>query len=131
MMMYTYYRRLLFFARIIVPFIFLRAHAQTKDKFNLNEAASDTGVYEKDLPSVVATVVLNILGIVGVIFLLMIVYGGVVWMTSGGNEERIRTAKKLLTSSVIGLVIVMTAYGITYFIIERLTTVPTQAPGPG
>lgn len=130
MMMYTYYRRLLFFVRIIVPFIFLRAHAQTRDKFNLNAAASDTGVYKEELPTVIATIVINILGIVGVIFLLLIVYGGMVWMTSGGNEQRIGTAKKLLTSSVIGLVIVMTAYGITYFIIQSLT-VATESNLPG
>ena len=79
------------------------------------------------------TIILNVLGIVGVIFLILIIYGGITWMTSAGNEQRISLAKKVLTSSVIGLVIIMAGYSITYFIVQNLTTAtqntPTQLPG--
>ncbi len=130
MMMYTYYRRLLFFVRIIVPFIFLRAHAQTRDKFNLNAAASDTGVIKGDIAVVVANIFRGILGVVGVVFLILIIYGGMTWMTSGGNEQRIATAKKILTTATIGLIVVMTGYAVTYFIIQSLT-VSTESNLPG
>jgi len=42
------------------------------------------------------------------------------WMTSGGNEEKIEKAKKILVSSIIGLTIVLAAYAITYFVIDAV-----------
>lgn len=94
---------------------------------SLNEAAAGTGVIEKELPLTIAVFVRAVLSIVGVIFLVLIIYGGVQWMTSGGNEQRIALAKKILTTSVIGLVIVITGYSITYFIIQSLNNVQIQS----
>src|SRR3989344_5946187 len=94
---------------------------------SLNSAASGTGVINQPITYVVAVMVRNVLGIIGVIFLILIVYGGTRWMTSGGNEQHISLAKKVLTASVIGLVIVMTGYSVTYFIIQNLTNQQTQS----
>jgi hypothetical protein len=38
------------------------------------------------------------------------------WMTSGGNEERVKKAKQILIAAIIGLVIILSAYAITNFI---------------
>ncbi len=64
--------------------------------------------------------------ILGVIFLIIIVYGGFTWMTAGGNEEQINKSKKLLINAAIGLAIIILAYSITYFVTAALTysTVP-------
>jgi len=50
-----------------------------------------------------------LLGIVGGLAVLFIVYGGFLYVTSGGNKERIETAKKTLTYAVLGLLLVVTA----------------------
>lgn len=59
-----------------------------------------------------------ILSILGVIFLGLTIYGGIVWMTAQGNEEKVSKAKELITEAIIGLIIVIAAYAITYFVLK-------------
>ncbi len=68
----------------------------------------------------IGQIIAIILGFLGVIFLGLIIYSGFQWMTAGGNEETITKAKKRIINSVIGLVIIFTAYLITYFITNVL-----------
>jgi len=60
------------------------------------------------------------LGFVGVVFLILMIVGGLMWMTAAGNDERVNKAKSLITNAVIGMVIVFSAYAITYFVTETL-----------
>lgn len=118
---------------LLVLFVPMLAMAQTaSERFGLDEAVNGTGVIEgKDpVPLVVARAVQGVLSIVGIIFLILVIWGGAMWMMSGGNEKNISQAKQILTTAVIGLVIIMTGYSITYFIIESLTTAITS-PQPG
>ena len=70
---------------------------------------------------IVGTVVGAILSLLGVIFFLLIFYGGIRWMLAQGNEAEVEKAKQVIVAAVIGLVIVLSAYAITYFIGQRLT----------
>jgi len=54
----------------------------------------------------------------GVIFLILAIYGGFKWMTAAGNEESVEKAKKTITNAILGLVIVLAAYAIVKFIVE-------------
>lgn len=65
---------------------------------------------------VIAKVIQMILSLVGVIFLVLMIYAGITWMTAAGNDQKVEKAKNILTESTIGLVIVMAAYAITYFV---------------
>lgn len=60
------------------------------------------------------------LSMLGVIFLILVVYGGFVWMLSAGNEVKVLRAKKILTQAVIGLIITMSSYSLTLFIFQSL-----------
>ncbi|MFA5131664.1 MAG: hypothetical protein WC467_04625 [Patescibacteria group bacterium] len=57
-----------------------------------------------------------VLSFVGVLFLLMMIMAGIMWMTAQGNDQRVTKAKDLLVNSIIGIVIVFAAYAITTFI---------------
>lgn len=71
----------------------------------------------KDTPQTMAgTIVSTVLSLVGVIFFLLILYGGIRWMIAQGNESEVEKAKQIIIAAVIGLVIVLAAYGITGFI---------------
>lgn len=74
-----------------------------------------------DLKTVIANLIAVALGFVGIIFLLLIIWSGFRWMTSGGNEKTIEAAKATLRSSTIGLVIVMAGYSIAVFIANSLS----------
>jgi len=54
----------------------------------------------------------------GLIALVIVLYAGFMWMTSGGNEEKISKAKKILSAGVIGLIIILASYAITSFILQ-------------
>ncbi|MFH1890880.1 MAG: hypothetical protein ABIJ91_04960 [Candidatus Kuenenbacteria bacterium] len=67
---------------------------------------------------VVALVIQGILGVLVLIFFILILLGGFKWMTSGGNEETITKSKKMIGNALIGLLIVVMAYAITYFVFQ-------------
>ena len=92
-------------------------------KVGLNNVASKTVGNTGDLSSidsVVTTGVNAVLGLLGIIFLVIIIYAGFLWMTAGGNEDAVGKSKKLLMNSIIGLVIILGAYAISQFVISAL-----------
>ena len=75
---------------------------------------------DASLAEIVSAVIKVFLSLLGVIFIILIIYAGMLWMTSAGNEEKISKAKKIMISAFIGLTIVISAYAITYFVIDRI-----------
>ncbi|MFA5886757.1 MAG: Ig-like domain-containing protein [Patescibacteria group bacterium] len=68
----------------------------------------------------VGRIIQIILSFLGVIAILVIMYAGFLWMTSDGDEEKIRTAQGILRNAVIGLIIILSSWAIATFIISRL-----------
>ncbi|MDX9893412.1 MAG: LamG-like jellyroll fold domain-containing protein, partial [Patescibacteria group bacterium] len=90
------------------------------------EYGTASGLGTQDLRVTIMNIIRVVLGLLGVIALVIIIYGGYVWMTAGGNAERVETAKKILTNAVIGLVIILASFSIASFIINQLN----EALGP-
>lgn len=61
------------------------------------------------------------IGIVGVIAVIVLMIGGIIWLTAAGNNHQIDQAKKLIGGSVIGVFLVLSAYSILYIINPNLT----------
>jgi len=61
-----------------------------------------------------------ILGIVGSLALVMFIYGGVLFLISGGGSEKISQAKKIIIAAVIGLIIVFASYLIIRFVMGSM-----------
>lgn len=70
------------------------------------------------------------LSLLGIIFIILIVYSGYLWMMAQGNEEDIEKAKKIIRNSIIGLIIVIAAYSITYFVFSSLAKIDGGSGGP-
>jgi hypothetical protein len=62
----------------------------------------------------------TVLGIVGSLALIMFIIGGFQWMTSGGNQERVKKGRDTLMWSTLGLVVIFAAYAILKFVFEAL-----------
>ncbi len=60
------------------------------------------------------------LSFLGAIALVLIMYAGFLWMTSSGDEEKITRAKQILKNAVIGLIIILSSWAITTFLLSRL-----------
>ena len=69
----------------------------------------------------IGRIVTGLMGVVGVIAVLMIIYGGIMYMTSAGNDEKIGSAKKIITGAIIGLVVSILAYVIVDFVVKAIT----------
>jgi len=75
-----------------------------------------------DLESSVIKILQWVLGFLGLIAVIFILYGGLIWMTAGGNEEKVSKAKKILTAAVIGLVVVLIAWAIVTFVVSETSS---------
>jgi|WetSurMetagenome_2_1015567.scaffolds.fasta_scaffold19938_6 hypothetical protein len=101
---------------------------KTKDKSAndaLDAAAGRAGynitAEASDINAIISTIIQSILGLLGVIFLILIIYGGITWMTAEGEEAKVEKAQKIIRSAIIGLIIVISAYAISYFVINALS----------
>jgi TRAP-type C4-dicarboxylate transport system permease small subunit len=79
-----------------------------------------TGDDSAGIQVLIGQIIQAVLSLLGVIFLAYLIYGGYLWMTDQGNEEQVKKAKSILKNSVIGLVIVVSAYAISYFVMANL-----------
>ncbi len=109
-------------------FLFLAppAFAQAPD----DGFADAAGLASGDPRVLVANIIRIFLGLLGTIATLIILYAGFIWMTAGGDEERVARAKQILSRGVIGLIIIVFAYAIASFIITRLVGA-LDGTGPG
>lgn len=78
------------------------------------------GVDSPTVSQIVGLIINAILGLIGVIFLVIIITAGFKWMTAGGNEETITKSKQHLINAIIGLIIIFTAFIITNFVVFTL-----------
>ncbi len=63
-----------------------------------------------------------VLGLLGLVFLMLMVYAGGMWMTAMGNEKRVAKAKEIMIAAVIGSVIIVAAYTLTNALFSALST---------
>jgi len=71
----------------------------------------------------IAKVIIYILTFAGALAVLLIIYGGVTYITAGGSDDRVKTAKKILTSAITGLVIILLAIVIVNFVMVTTRTI--------
>ncbi|PJC00714.1 hypothetical protein CO074_01165, partial [bacterium (Candidatus Moisslbacteria) CG_4_9_14_0_8_um_filter_36_20] len=95
---------------------------------NVGEQSGLPGGESGAMYTIVGKVVGIVVGLLGLILAVFIVYGGAMWMTSGGNEEQIKKAKGMIVNAIIGLVIVLLAYAISSFIIDKLAGAVATMP---
>lgn len=96
-------------------------------KSGLNQVGGQTGyganagdVQASTISQKIGTIISYVLAFLGVIFLILVVYSGLQWMTAGGNEEKVKQARTRLINAAVGLIIVMAAYAITFFVVSKI-----------
>ena len=70
----------------------------------------------REVRDVAVSVIQTLLGILGILALIIVLIGGFKWMTAGGNEENVASAKKTIAAGIIGLIIIFFAYAIVAFV---------------
>lgn len=84
-------------------------------------SAAEYGTPEgASLPVLVGNVINIFLSVIGVILVVLMVYGGYLWMTARGDDDRVKQAKQTIQNAIIGLVIILLAYSISSFVVNKL-----------
>ncbi len=78
----------------------------------------DDPLGERDIPELAGSIIQYILGIVGVLALAMFIYGGIIWMTSGGSPEKIKAGKDTIVWAILGLAFIFFSYAILDFVLR-------------
>jgi hypothetical protein len=76
-----------------------------------------------DVTLIVSRIVKAVLGFLGLLTLIMFIYGGFLWLTSGGNEKQVKKGKDTLVWAVLGLALIFFSYAILKFVLEVLLNV--------
>ncbi|MDX9778819.1 MAG: hypothetical protein RBT30_01090 [Patescibacteria group bacterium] len=74
----------------------------------------------EDIRVTIVKIINIILSVLGVLFVVLLVMAGFKYMTAAGNEDKVKEAVKQISQAVIGLIIILSAWGISFFILQRL-----------
>jgi hypothetical protein len=102
-----------------------KAALDTTLGLSAGNVGSATGLGTRDIRQTIGSIINVALSLLGIIVLVIIIYGGFLWMTAGGNDEKVGEAKKWIFGGIIGLVIILSAYAIASFVISNLVTATT------
>ncbi len=118
-----FYKNLLAFSLIVAGLFFLTHTSFAQGEFfdSLNNTAKHAGVLPENNENanfslMVGNILRGLFGLLGTVFLVLVMYGGFIWMTASGNDESVNKAKKIITQATIGLFVMVLAYALTDFI---------------
>lgn len=111
----------------VLPLVMNTALAQSSsDNSNLWEGVQNnlnSNLKDKTLPNIITGIINIIMGVLGVIVVLIILWGGFIWMTAGGETDKVEKAKKMIYSGIIGLIIIISSYAIASFVLNAISSI--------
>lgn len=120
-------RTLSFVILLVIALIFISQTASAQLLTNTeglttmtDTVAGQAGMGSVSIGYIVATVIQIALSLLAIIFLILMVVAGFTWMTAAGNDEKVKKSTATIKTSIIGLVIILAAYAITYFVFKYL-----------
>ncbi len=85
---------------------------QFAENIGLAQASDD------DIRDTVVNIIRYLITFLGLVAVAIILYGGFIWMTAAGNEDRVGKAKKIIIAGVIGLIVILSAFAIVNFVLD-------------
>ena len=89
---------------------------------NFEKAATGTTTEQEPTKALtIAGLIINIiLSVLGIVFIAYLLYGGFLWMTAAGNQEELDKAKRIITNSIIAVIVIMSTYAIAQFVMTQV-----------
>ena len=106
----------LILAGIISPILVLAYDFEENSGLNITAGKAGYVDEQKSIDGMIVQGIKLVLTFVGVLFLILTIVAGFKWMTARGNEAEVEKAKKMFIQSVIGVLIILVAYALSYFI---------------
>lgn len=86
----------------------------------LTNVGTDIGLAQGDLKDTINNLIKMALSFLGLLAVIIILWGGFLWMTAAGDDTKLEKAKKLILSGIVGVVIILAAYIIASFVINTI-----------
>lgn len=103
-------------------FLFFTNFVSAQEDYGLSSIAGKADLKKTgDLPTLSGQVLGAVLSLVGIVFFLLMIYGGILWMTARGNAQQADKSLSIIIAAVVGLIIVLGSYTLTQFL---FTSVP-------
>ncbi|MFA6410018.1 MAG: hypothetical protein WCW26_00370 [Candidatus Buchananbacteria bacterium] len=77
---------------------------------------------ETNLPKIAGRAINYFFGVLGVVFLTALLVGGYLWMTAGGNEEKVKKGQGWVVNGINGIIVVFLAYALAYTMLFAMKT---------
>lgn len=90
----------------------LPTHAQDSFQIGLGDEVSSRVAINNDLGSFISNVFSAIILVAGMATFIYMIYGGVQWVTSGGEKDKVKEARDKITQAIIGMAVVASAWAI-------------------
>lgn len=104
--------------------VFESAPVSAQGATSIREGADSTGQgtdNETDFNELIQTITNTLLFIIGAVAVIMLIYGGFRYVTSGGDSSAVTSAKNTILYAVIGIVVAVLAYAVVDFVIDQLS----------
>lgn len=118
-----------FFAILSIMFVLV---TPVFAQYGLEETAGAANLKGESEPTVIVGKFIGAaLSLIGIVFFILTLYAGVIWMVARGNEEHAKKAIDTIIAAAIGLIITMSAYAITSFILDAANNSALVGGGGG
>ncbi|HCC83446.1 TPA: hypothetical protein DEP96_01195 [Candidatus Uhrbacteria bacterium] len=111
---------------LLLPLVPGLAHAETAVSTTAASTTTTVTLYnplgEADVRVIIGRVIKGILGLVGSLAFAMFIYGGMLWMTSAGNADRVKKGQSILVWTVLGLGVIFSSYAAVNAILNAITS---------
>lgn len=104
-------------AAVLTPTHYVAADAKSQILDGANKSGAQDSV---TLETRIATITGILLFVIGAIAVIMIIVGGIRYVTSAGDSSKVKAAKDTIMYSVVGLVVAILAYAIVNFVLRQL-----------
>ena len=96
--------------------------AQDIAKAGLEKTNSKAEMTEGNPSETIGGAISILLGILSLIFLIITIYAGIMWMTASGNTDSVEKARRMLIEGAIGFILTLSAYAFTAYVVNQIST---------
>lgn len=108
---------------LLLPAAALAQLSEAQTDLTTVGTAIGTDATTNTLPELIGNIIAVLLSVLGIIFVVLVVYAGFLYLTASGDDAKVKKAKTLLSESIIGMIIIVASYAISSFVIDALTEV--------
>lgn len=109
-------------ALLVLPYLVFAQDPALDRLKTVGPAGGYAEAKEDSVAKITGTVIRAFLSLLGVIFIILIVYAGYHWMTAAGDEQKVQKAKDTIQRAIIGLIIVLAAFAITWYVTIKIAS---------